>query len=343
MIQLPSPVDDDLITSEGILDDANRPLGKKAFSLQYFRYRQLQSEIHTTLWERNPPAYLSIDFYAWQQDMHERLRKWLSSTPQDAAPSNIAPPDVLELAYSQAVISLYRPSPQIPTPSEMAMAHLAESASHFIRLYRRLHRENKLRLFWLATQNLFGAGTALLYAYSHSSEVRERISYRALESDTRGCSSVLWAMVERFPAAKGKRDAFDMISSSVLDSILSTMSNLPSSVSNNSEQGSLISDRSPRTNFRSHEIAASSPAIQQLTIPRDASLHATGLGEYREAPTQVGRAVSMPFSTAMEGSTADLIMNWTNWTGEGLGEADLLSLNADVLPGEGDMAWSGWV
>jgi len=33
------------------------------------------------------------------------------------------------------------------------------------------------------------------------------------------CSSVLWAMAERFPGAKGKRDAFDAIASTAIDAL----------------------------------------------------------------------------------------------------------------------------
>jgi hypothetical protein len=195
-----------------------------------------------------------MNYTMWQQDMHRRLQEWKSSSPRphsSAPPSNIAPPEVLNLAYHQAVISLYRFSPIIPQPSEYAMVQLAESASVFIRLYRQLHRENKLRLFWQAVYNLFAAGTALLYCYSHSPLVRQRIALRAVEKSVHSCSAALWAMVERFPAAKGKRDAFDVISSAALEAV-----------------SSAASDSLPRNDGSSSSVSASPPSVNSDTLER---------------------------------------------------------------------------
>ena len=150
--------------------------------------------------------------------MHNRLNEWMTSQPAVGTDTNIAPAEALGLAFNQAVLLLYRPSPAIPEPGESALLDLAHSATASIQLYRRLHRENKLRLFWQAVHNLFAAGTALLHCRAHSNEVRERISLRSLENTIHSCSAVLWAMVERFPAAKGTRDAFDAIATAALDS-----------------------------------------------------------------------------------------------------------------------------
>lgn len=150
--------------------------------------------------------------------MHERLNNWMSSQPAVTTDTNIAPAEALGLAFNQAVLFLYRPSSAIPEPDESALLNLAQGATASIQLYRRLHRENKLRLFWQAVHNLFAAGTALLHCYAHSTEVRERMSLRSLEGTVHSCSTVLWAMVERFPAAKGTRDAFDVIATAALDS-----------------------------------------------------------------------------------------------------------------------------
>lgn len=150
--------------------------------------------------------------------MHERLNDWMRSQPAVTTDVNIAPVEALGLAFNQAVLLLYRPSSAIPEPDESALLNLAQSATASIQLYRRLHRENKLRLFWQAVHNLFAAGTALLHCYTHSTVVREQMSLRSLEGTVHSCSTVLWAMVERFPAAKGTRDAFDVIATAALDS-----------------------------------------------------------------------------------------------------------------------------
>lgn len=216
--EFPSPIMDDYITIDGILDG---PTCSKAFALQYFELRRLQSEIHSILYEKPPLGYFALDYGIWQRNMHARILRWHSNhpNPNGQAASNIAPPEVLNLAYHQALIALYRPSPSIPEPGEPGLVILANAAIEFIEIYRRLHRENKLRLFWQAVHNLFASGTALLYCYAHSLLVREQITLRKLEASVHACSAAMWAMVERFPSAKGKRDAFDSIATAALDSL----------------------------------------------------------------------------------------------------------------------------
>jgi hypothetical protein len=73
-------------------------------------------------------------------------------------------------------------------------------------------------MFWITFHNIFRAGVTLLDCFSHSPEVREQISLREVERSIHACSAVMWGMVERFPAAKVKRDAFEAFASVSLDS-----------------------------------------------------------------------------------------------------------------------------
>lgn len=254
--QLPSAIDDEHIRREGI---GAGVVGIKAFGLHYFRYRQLQSEIQVMLYERLPSTFPILDFAAWQRHMHEKLSSWLTTQPAATSNSNIAPPEALQLAYHQAIILLYRPSPAIPLPSEASLLILSDSASRIIHLYRRLHRENKLRLFWQAVHNLFAAGTALLHCYSHSAEMRERTTLRSLESSIHACSAVLWAMVERFPAAKGKRDAFDVIATAALDSLSSDIE--PSDVASGGSQLGVLGTPSSHEGQGPRDVVGQHPAV----------------------------------------------------------------------------------
>ncbi|KAL2012064.1 hypothetical protein VTN00DRAFT_4782 [Thermoascus crustaceus] len=73
------------------------------------------------------------------------------------------------------------------------------------------------------------------------------------------CSAALWVMVERFPAAKGKRDAFDAIASAALDAIASSTESSGSiarteSGSAGSEISWLSSSNSPVTNVEASAI-----------------------------------------------------------------------------------------
>lgn len=93
---------------------------------------------------------------------------------------------------------------------------MTKAAMKMIPLYCRFFRCNMLTIYWQAVENLFSAGTALMYAYVQSAQVREIVTLHSLESLVHTCSSVLWGMVERFPLLQSKRDAFDATALEVL-------------------------------------------------------------------------------------------------------------------------------
>ncbi|CAG9947077.1 unnamed protein product [Clonostachys rosea f. rosea IK726] len=217
----PSDADDEYITTGSATQPEGIPRGKKRYCIHWLRYRQLQSEIHTVLYERMPSLYSQVDYARWQNTMAEEIRSWYNAVLQESRPSeigssNIAPPEILELAFQLALMLIYRPSPNNPAPSDPALSALATCSMEVNQLYKRFFRENKVRFYWHAVENVFNAGTSLIYAYAHSAAVREQYSRRSLDAAIHSTSSVLWAMVEHFPAFKGRRDAFEVIASKTL-------------------------------------------------------------------------------------------------------------------------------
>lgn len=240
---------------------------KKVLAIRFLRYRQLQSEMYTILHERQPMTwpYLPIDYNAWQVDIHQRLTQWHESIPRDAAPHYTTTINGLDLSYYAALILLFKPSPAIPSPSRSSLLTLAEAASKVIGLYRQVTSEKKLNLFWQASHNLFAAGTAILYSLRHSPEVQEQLSKYSLISDANACAAVLWAIAERFPAARGTRDAFDAILSSALKSLQDT-DNFEVSNSHSSPQidGHNRPQRSPRWQTNNLANLTNSPDTPRL-------------------------------------------------------------------------------
>ncbi|KIW47019.1 uncharacterized protein PV06_02633 [Exophiala oligosperma] len=211
--KFPSIENDEFITADGVIpSDAFHPRPKRV-NYHVLRYRQIQSEMRTTLYERAPVACGPVDLDRWQQDMRSRIQAWYDETPRkhnltDGERKNV---ENFELTYYRALLYLYHPSANIPTPKEASLMSLAEAASKMIQLYRRFFTEHRLTIYWQAVENLFSAGTALLYSYVNSKQVRDHITMHELETLVHTCSSVLWGMVEHFPDFKGKRDAFDIV------------------------------------------------------------------------------------------------------------------------------------
>lgn len=216
LCQFPSDVDDEFIGPEGIHDGATAARGFKRYSLHLLRYRRFQSDMQTVLCDETYPVLPRIDYIEWQKGMYERIKAWYDFPPRDHTPGGqelktVLRPDMWELAFHRALLYLYRPSPMIPSLSDLAFATLAESSLKVIHLYRRIFLENRVTILWQAVENLFSAGTSLLYSYVNSAQVQHNVNLRSLEANTHMCSSILWGMVERVPEYKSKRDAFDII------------------------------------------------------------------------------------------------------------------------------------
>ncbi|PLB51406.1 hypothetical protein P170DRAFT_433416 [Aspergillus steynii IBT 23096] len=222
--KFPSEVEDVCITRDGIATTIAHSSPSKRISLHLFRYRQIQSEMRTALYERPPPQCAPVDLSRWQRQMHRQIDLWYQTTPADENFNDIEKGVVktLEVTYHTALLFLYRPSPNIPSPSSAQLLAMSHAAADMIQLYRQFFRERLLTIYWLAVENVYSAGISLLFGYAHSGQVREQMTLRFLEARVHTCSCVLWGMVEHFPAFQGKRDAFDLAASKVLDNLRSS-------------------------------------------------------------------------------------------------------------------------
>lgn len=182
--------------------------------------------MQAVLYERQPPACHLRDLNRWQQEMRERIYAWHDSIPRADGLTDHEQKVIgnFELTFHRALLYLYHPSLSIPSPSQPALLVIADAATNIIHLYRRLFVERTLTIYWQAVENLSSAGTALMSSYVNSRQVREQLTFRSLESLVRTCSSVLWGMVEHFPAFKGKRDAFDIVASKTLADLAPNLS-----------------------------------------------------------------------------------------------------------------------
>lgn len=175
----------------------------------------------SVLREKTPPGYPPIDYIEWQSAMRDRLQHWYGQVYQENQPTeegvgNVVVPSRFELTFQRALVFLYRPSTNIPSPSRQAMMELGSSSAKVITLYKQFYNENKIYLYWQAIDNLFDAGTALLYSFANSDLVREVCTLRELENLINSTLNLLWGSVEHFPAFKGKRDAFELLASKTL-------------------------------------------------------------------------------------------------------------------------------
>ncbi|KAF4816979.1 Positive regulator of purine utilization [Colletotrichum siamense] len=217
-VEFPSDLNDELITIDGIRQGEAHKSGAKLVSLNLFRYRQIQSEMQRVLYEKPSSPYSPVPMDDWQPKMRDRIDEWLRNIPAGDSLNSLDKTviETFELTHHTALFRLYRPSPNNPNPPGIQLLAATQSATKMIHLYREFFRRKRLTIYWQSVENVFSAGTTLLFAYTNSAEVREAISSQSFQSLVNTCSSVLWGMVEHFPAFQGKRDAFDTASSKVM-------------------------------------------------------------------------------------------------------------------------------
>lgn len=179
---------------------------------------QAQSEIYTTLNQKPPVNGAAIDLSTWRDGIGRKVIEWSNSAPATTAPSTqLAPADIFSAILHIDLVLLYYPSASFPDPSQNDILIIAQSASECISNYRRAFRDGRLRFFWRTTHNLFRSGVAMAYCvHLNSIQHYPDLSQVDMITSVNTCMSILWAMVERYPAGSVYRDAYESLSSSVL-------------------------------------------------------------------------------------------------------------------------------
>jgi hypothetical protein len=119
----------------------------------------------------------------------------------------------------------------------------------------------------------------------HNIIMRDCLTFRSLESLVHTCSSVLWGMVEHFPAFEGKRDAFDMIASKTLADLATNNQADPGKGERLSTQENISTGESSdrREDVRKPSYAVQDEALQLLSQADQATqlpLAATNTGQH---------------------------------------------------------------
>ncbi|KAH6867460.1 fungal-specific transcription factor domain-containing protein, partial [Thelonectria olida] len=194
------------------LDDPQR-----ALAVHLVKCRLLESEIYTTLNQKGPLNGALLNPNVWREDVQRRLLQWHSAVPPIQQSTHLAPAEIFNGSLYNGLILLYYPSHHFPNPSNDDLGVLAQSATDAIDCYKRSFRAGELRFYWRTVHNLFRSGVAIVYCAQTA--LIERIPGMNLEeanASINSCSSLLWGMVERYPAGQAYRDIFESLAKSVL-------------------------------------------------------------------------------------------------------------------------------
>ena len=195
---------------------------RRNLALHLIKCRQLESEMYTTMNYKRPSNGALLDATAWRNNMHHRLVQWHSSVPVVAdteLTGQFTHPEIFGGFFANAMVLLYYPSSLIPTSSPEDLRTLAEYAGNSIEAYKHTFRSGRLRFYWRTVHNLFRSGMAVVYCIRAAAEMQLHLElgHGDLKAMLHSCSSILWGMVERYPAGKAYRDIFEAVVSSVIN------------------------------------------------------------------------------------------------------------------------------
>ena len=268
-------IDDEDNMSLALLQDV--PASPTSAVIHIYRLAQLESKVYSSIYRVDRP--LATDLSRKVARFRQLLDNWRSQistvVPATSELEHISPNSYVDhryhnLHYHRVMLLLLLPNLTGMAPTNADFELCVSSAGQVVQLYKQLHdHQDMLSYSLIALHATFVAGLTLIYCFLAS----ERAIFNPqFSSDVRACSTVLYVISERWPAARKVRDAFErMVSLTVERGERGDTNNvghrqptgLPPSSSTNGQESA---------NYLWQELAAEMPgrrSQQDCTMPGD--------------------------------------------------------------------------
>ncbi|KAF9886532.1 Fungal specific transcription factor [Aspergillus nanangensis] len=193
------------------------------------------------------PSSLLHDFdsiRSWKRDINRRLDEWKSCIPsRDEAGGTWLPVVHSELAYWQTINLLYRD--EVSVPSELASMMPPRNSSHIhpngdeaavddftyfkiveasrkmLQIYRLRHHVGSGNCTYLATHNIFLAGSLFLFTIWHSPLIRNLLTLEEIDCSILTGAAVLAGMADVYPQAEIFQESLERMHKATVQMCLS--------------------------------------------------------------------------------------------------------------------------
>jgi hypothetical protein len=268
-------VDDEYITADGILPG---PVSeKKQVAIHFLRMRLLQAEMRRVLYQKKRPEPKNED-NPWYAQMEKKLKDWLDACPQSPAWSkpwcvpgspSTRHEDLTQSRftgrYNTMIVTLRRPSPQVPKPSARSAMMCYDASAENIKSQSKQMETGSIDITWIFLLTVFQAINTILWAISYP-EVRALHPKEELEENIDIALNVIEKCRERWPGTAATSQLYSKISRACLRSYdIKNNSHPPSSLSANSPS-SLTDANSPSASEHSSVTTSSIAHSQQGTF-----------------------------------------------------------------------------
>ncbi|KAI2791146.1 hypothetical protein POX_c04002 [Penicillium oxalicum] len=293
-LRLPSDISDaQLALASDLVDErpADHPPSHMTFSIHLFKLSRLNSEIKYVMHSicRDPPSYAYppiLNIHQWQKDMAQRLEVWRTQVPRSAEHPVIF--QLCECKYHEMMILLLRPSPGIPDPPEDSLKECFQHATHLIRGFGDLYKQDTLLYSRFVVHSIFLSTLLMLHCLWKIPRLASQVQVPDVVADTGIATSLLSGIGEHWAEATRARDCIQELSSATIQRLLRF--------------------RAPDLSSR---MVQSSPTAGTTAAPSDtctlsASSTARADGPFSGAPTD------LPLHATFQGAE-DLSVNHAGW------------------------------
>jgi hypothetical protein len=298
--------DDRFITPDGLLP-GHHPIMKKCIAIHFLKMRLLQAEIRRMLYLRKRDTPTS-DQDPWFADILRRIDSWVSDSPRNDEGSGLSPAWFTGRKNTM-IVMLFRPSPQIPTPTLDAAMRCYEAAVFNIHLQKKQVEAQLIDITWIFTQAINMALNTVLWSISYIG-VRQAHPIEEVRGHILAALEAIGKCADRWPGVRSAVQLYENLIQSCLRAYdtdrvsespysTSSMPDASSSTSQNAQSPSSATTASlygPQSPQSMHAI--SQGQTQQFKGMANGYIDAASAGVSQHSPTSTVR--SQPQTHAVE-------------------------------------------
>ncbi len=256
------------------------PDEKKLVAIHFCKMRLLQAEIRRTLYEMKRPEPKNAH-HPWFAEMEAEMDKWLSSSPEKPQwckpwrvsldPAN----DNTELTfcrftgrYHTMVVTLHRPSPQVPRPSVQSAIKCFDSAAFVIDISSKQMMSAAVDITWVFLLTLYMSLNTLLWCVTSYADIRAVHSKEQVQELVNIALDIIDQCVERWPGTASASELYSILTKACLQSYDSSGTPHLSSPGSQNTPPSQPETSSPNSMELSGGMATSKPGAPAFNPPQ---------------------------------------------------------------------------
>ncbi|KAI0427736.1 hypothetical protein F5Y09DRAFT_23231 [Xylaria sp. FL1042] len=239
------------------------PDEKKLVAIHFCKMRVLQAEIRRTLYEMKRPEPRNAH-HPWFANMEAQMDQWLRSSPEK--PPWCKP--WFTGRYHTMVVTLHRPSPQVPRPSVHSATKCFDSAAFVIDISSKQMMSAAVDITWVFLLTLYMSLNTLLWCVTSYADIRAAHSKEEVQELVNIALDIIDQCVERWPGTASASELYTILTKACLQSYDSSGTPHLSSPGSLNTPPSQPETNSPNSMELSGGMATSKPGAPTFNPPQ---------------------------------------------------------------------------